>query len=117
MSGPTPDERRERIRLQLRRRLWVRRGMLGVCLLLGLSIVLDHARGLMRASAGGGDDWAAFERRPWAVEQQSASWPLRSSSEVNRRAAKNEWRRYWMVRSTLPFSLPRKGAHGCGAKW
>lgn len=69
MSRPTPDERRERIRLQLRRRLWVRRGVLAICLLLGLSIVLDHARGLIRAPAAGGDDWAEFERRTWAVEQ------------------------------------------------
>ena len=33
------------------------------------------------------------------------------------RAAKKPCRRYWIVRSTFPFSLPRYGAHGFGAKW
>ena len=66
-----------------------------------------------RRPAGSPGTW-----RAWATRSiQSASCALRSSTEVNRRAAKKAWRRYWIVRSTLPFSLPREGAQGCGAKW
>ena len=48
-------------------------------------------------------------------ETQVDSWAFKSATPVKRRAAKNESRRYRIVRSTFPFSFPRYGAQGVGA--
>ena len=57
-------------------------------------------------------------RRWWATSsRQRRNWALRSSRSRKGRAAKKAWRRYWICRSIFPFSFPRPGVQGRGAKW
>ena len=62
--------------------------------------------------------WAMVRERGYPGSAiQRVSWALRSSTERNGRAAKNEWRRKPRNRSTRPFSWPRATAQGWRAKW
>jgi hypothetical protein len=69
-----------------------------------------------RGSRSAGRSRVTACSRTFAVpSRQRSARALRSARSRNFSPSKNEPRTYWIARSTLPFSLPRRTPHGRGS--